>query len=83
MTFSDNTLRDYLAGTADVATTLAIEDAVETDDILHRRLATLDPFAERVKDAFDTFGIGQRTQVDLPTTAPLSTGTLARLPPLW
>jgi hypothetical protein len=69
MTFTDQMLQDFLAGTADAATTAAIENAVETDVALQLKLAALDPFAAPIKDAFDTLALGTVTQVEMPTPA--------------
>ncbi|MEO1474384.1 MAG: hypothetical protein AAFS03_10710 [Pseudomonadota bacterium] len=79
MSFDDETLRAYLAGTADEATVQAIEDAVAIDRDLEARLMAMDDLASVVAGAFETVPPAQRLET-LEVAAPPKSFVLDPLP---
>lgn len=71
MKFSDETLRAYLEGNADVAEAAAIEAAIENDADLEQRLMALDPYAPVVQSVFENIP-AKAPQLDLPKSGTAS-----------
>ncbi|WP_170418901.1 hypothetical protein [Ruegeria atlantica] len=70
MKFSDETLKAYLEGNANVAEAAAIEAAVETDPALEQRLMGLDPLAPVVHSVFENIP-ADAPQIELPESVPV------------
>jgi len=79
MTYSDETLKDYLNGALPDAESEAIELTISMDEALQRRMMALDPFATPVADAFQ--GLPGKERIEsLRAALPQPT---ARTPRWW